>query len=198
MKMTKKKAKALLEAIKSGLSMVLAIVLLGNISQPLQVLAASTDSARTTDEMSALTAPEVPETPSTVQDVLLEVCQDQGFDEICAKHLMGILMQESVGKANAVGDRGLARGWFQINRYYNPDVTAQCAEDLKCSATWTLDHLVKKGYPQYVRWAIWCHNGCGISKTYVNSVLYKGERNWKKPLQIVTADEQRAAKLALK
>lgn len=195
MKMTKKKAKEVLKAFKSGLSMVLAVVLLGNITQPLRVLAASPDESALTTEAVAETAAAAPEAPSTVQEVLLQVCQDQGFDETCAKHLLGILMQESKGKANAVGDHGMARGWFQINRYYNPDVSVQCAEDLKCSATWTLNHLVKKGYPQTVKWAIWCHNGCGINKTYVNSVLYKGELNWTQPLPVVTADEQRAIAL---
>ncbi len=196
MKMTKNKAKKAPHAFKSGLSMVLAIVLLGNITQPTRVLAASSDEGALTAGTMSETAPVPPEAPSTVQEVLLQVCQDQGFDEVCAKHLLGILMQESRGVATAIGDHGMARGWFQINRYYNPDVSVQCAEDLSCSAKWTLDHLVKKGYPQSVKWAIWCHNGCGISKTYVTSVLRKGEVRWDEPLQVVTADTQRA--LALK
>jgi hypothetical protein len=196
MKMTKTKAQAALKAFKSGLSMILAFVLLGNMTQPAPALAAShVESLLAPQAVSATMAAAAPEAPSTVQDVLLQVCQDQGFDETCAKHLMGILMQESVGKANAVGDHGMARGWFQINRYYNPDVSVACAEELTCSATWTLNHMVKKGYPQTVKWAIWCHNGCGISKTYVNNVLRKGEANWSEPLPVVTADEQRAIAL---
>jgi hypothetical protein len=188
MKMTKAKAKTVLKAIKSGLSIVLTVVLMGNYTEPLQVLAASPDE-------SVVITPEVVETET---DVLLKVCKDQGFDETCAKHLMGILMQESVGKATAVGDHGMSRGWFQIHRYYNPEVTVQCAEDLECSATWTLNHLIKKGYPKTVKWAIWCHNGCGISKSYVYNVLRKGETAWTAPLTIVTADASRAARLALK
>jgi hypothetical protein len=202
MKMTKKKALEHIKALKSGLSMVLAIVILGHTTQPLRVLAASPEeSAVTTETVSAETAAEAPEAPSTVQDVLLKVCQaDQDIpesqDEKCAKDLFGILMQESRGKANAVGDHGLARGWFQINRYYNPDVSIQCAEDLTCSATWTLNHLVKKGYPQASNWAIWCHNGCGLNASYVPAVRYKITKYWSDPLPVVTADEQRA--LALK
>ena len=205
MKMTKTKAQAQVKAFppkadplkagKSGLSMVLAIVLLGNITQPMRVLAASPAESALTTQVVAETAAVAPEASSTVQQVLLQVCQDQGFDQTCAKHLLGILMQESMGNATAVGDHGLARGWFQINHYYNPDVPVKCAEDLKCSANWTLKHLVRNGYPKTVRWAIWCHNGCGISKTYVNSVLRKGEANWSEPLPVVTADEQRAIAL---
>lgn len=203
MKMTSKKAQAQLKAFKSGLSMVLAVVLLGNITQPMRVLAASPDeSALTTPAVAAETAAVAPEAPSTVQDVLLGVCQgDQQIpDELtekCAKDLFGILMQESKGKANAVGDHGLAHGWFQINHYFNPDVSIGCAEDLQCSAQWTLDHLEKKGYPRYAYSAIWCHNGCGINPDYVPAVRYKSAKYWGSPLPVVTADEQRA-QLALK
>lgn len=195
MKMTKNKANAALKAFKSGLSMVLAVVLMGNITQPVRVMAASPSEAALSDQSAAETAPVPPEAPSTVQDVLLQVCKNQGLDETCAKHLLGILMQESVGKADAVGDHGLARGWFQINRFYNPDVSVACAEDLNCSANWTLLHMMKKGYPQAAKWAIWCHNGCGINKSYVSNVLYKGETGWDVPLPVVTADEQRAVAL---
>lgn len=202
MKMTKKKAKALLKALKSGLSMVLAVVLLGNVTQPLRVLAASPDESALTTEAVAATAAEAPEAPSTVQDVLLQVCQEhqeipENLDEKCAKDLFGILMQESKGKADAVGDHGMARGWFQINRWYNKDVSIECAEDLHCSADWTLNHLVKNQYLKYSNWAIWCHNGCGISKTYVPAVHYKADKFWDEPIVVVTADELRS-QIALK
>jgi len=202
MKMTKNKAQALLKAFKSGLSMVLAVVLLGNITQPMRVLAASPEESALTTTAVAETAAEAPEAPSTVQDVLLEVCQEnqaipQEMDEKCAKDLFGILMQESRGKADAVGDHGWARGWFQINRWYNKDVSIECAEDLRCSADWTLNHLLKNKYLKYANWAIWCHNGCGISRSYVPAVHYKSTKYWDEPLVILTADEQRA-QIALK
>jgi len=125
--------------------------------------------------------------PETVQERLKGICEDNGYGEACAKDLFGILMQESRGNANALGDHGMAYGWFQINRYYNPNVTVACAVDLDCSAEWTLKHLESKGYPTAVNRAILCHNGCGISKTYVANVHAKAKAYWSQPM-LVTAE----------
>jgi len=201
MKTTTKKALEAFKGTKSGLSMVLAIVLLGNVSQPVRALAASpAESAKSTPAV-AVTAIEQPEDQAMVQDVLLQVCQEnedipEAMQQKCAQDLFGILMQESMGKATAVGDHGLARGWFQINRYYNPKVTVACAEELRCSAEWTLDHLVTNKYLKYQNWAIWCHNGCNLNQKYVPAVRRKITLYWSTPLPVVSADEQR--NLALK
>ncbi len=190
MKLTHNKALSMLAGLKNGLSIPLALILLATGIRPVQ---AQTTPVPEVVALFPSVQPEVPETASTpeksqtVQDVLLSICQDRGYDEDCAKHLMGILMQESMGKANAVGDHGMAHGWFQINRYYNPDVSVECAEDLTCSANWTLDHLEKKGYGKnaaWNNWAIQCHNGCGISKTYVKQVLTKGKIYWDQPISL--------------
>lgn len=197
MKLTKKKAKVAfppkadpLRAGKNGLSIVLAFILLGNAVQPLQVLAASQQGS--TEALSALE----PEKPvETVQSVLLQICQNHGYDETCAKHLLGMVMVESKGVATALGDHGHAHGWFQINNTYNPKVSIGCAQDLTCSAEWTLTRLETKHYSKDFYSAIWSHNGYGINKSYVPKVLSLGKTQWSTPVPLVTA-EQRA--LALK
>lgn len=209
MKMTNKQVQKTLADLKTGLSMALAIILLTHSAQPLQAQAqvqdeagGAAEAAESAEPDSIQTAPVAvePEKPLTVQEKLLEVCEanERIIDaEKCAKHLLGMVMTESNAKANAVGDKGYARGWFQINSYYNPEVDRACAEDLECSANWTLDRLLKKGYLKYSNWAIWCHNGCGIAKYYVPKVMKMAAIHWDKPIAIVTADEQRAAKAAL-
>jgi hypothetical protein len=209
MKMTKIQVQKTLKDLKTGLSMTLAILLLTHSAQPLQAQAQVQDAAggaavaaESAEPDSTLSAtPEVvePESPVTVQEKLLEVCEANESitdAEKCAKHLLGMVMTESNAKANAIGDKGYARGWFQINSYYNPEVDKACAEDLECSANWTLNRLLKKGYLKYANWAIWCHNGCGIAKYYVPKVMKMAAIHWDKPIVLVTADEQRAAKTA--
>ena len=201
MKMTKKQVQKALQDLKNGLSMTLAVILLSHSAQPLQAQAAVQDEAGTAAlaaESTGLEQPQETEDPLTVQDILLEICEanEKITDpETCAKHLLGMVMTESEARATAIGDSGYARGWFQINRWYNPDVDVACAEDLECSANWTLDRLLKKGYGKSVgwsKWAIWCHNGCGIAQYYVPKVMRKASYHWDKPIALVTAEESRA------
>lgn len=192
MKLTTKKAQKGLEAFKNGLSIVLAFILLGNAVQPLQVLAAAQDGSA-----EAISASEIEKPVETVQSTLLRVCtanEEITDKETCAKHLFGMVMTESRGIATATGDYGHAHGWFQINNLYNK-VNLKCAEDLECSATWTLNRLVKKGYTKNFYGAIWSHNGYGINKNYVPKVLRLGKAQWDSPLTLVTADEQRQVAL---
>jgi hypothetical protein len=200
--MTKKQVQTALKDLKNGLSMTLAILLLTHSAQPLQAQAQSQDEAGVAAEAAESAEPDstqpellAEKAPQTVQEKLLEVCDanDQIADvETCAKHLLGIVMTESDAKATAIGDKGYARGWFQINRYYNPEVDTACAEDLECSAKWTLERMIKKGYLKHPNWAIWCHNGCGIAQYYVPKVHRKAAFHWDKPITLVTADEHRA------
>lgn len=202
MKMTKKQVQNALKDLKNGLSMTLAILLLTHSAQPLQAQAQVQDEAGVAAEAAESAEPDstqpenvTEKAPQTVQEKLLEVCDanEQITDvETCAKHLLGIVMTESDAKATAIGDKGYARGWFQINRYYNPDVDTACAEDLECSANWTLERMIKKGYLKHPNWAIWCHNGCGIAQYYVPKVHRKAAYHWDKPITLVTADEIRA------
>jgi len=201
MKMTKKQVQKALQDLKHGLSMTLAVILLTHTAQPLQAQALVQEEAGYAAGAAESAEPDSTQpvvetkTPLTVQEKLLEVCEaneDILDAEKCAKHLLGIVMTESDARATAIGDKGYARGWFQINRYYNPDVDTACAEDLECSATWTLKRLVSKGYLKHPNWAIWCHNGCGIAQYYVPKVLRKAAYHWDKPITLVTAEEIRA------
>ena len=76
----------------------------------------------------------------TVQDVLLDVCTVRGYGETCAKHLLGMVWNETGNVYNAIGDHGKARGYFQIWTKLRT-VTGACAEDRVCSANWTLTYM---------------------------------------------------------
>lgn len=201
MKMTKKQVQKAFQDLKNGLSIILALVLLTHSARPLQAIASVQDEAGTAAsaaESAGFEQAEAPKSQPTVQDVLLEVCEanEKVADPMtCARHLLGIVMTESDARATAIGDSGYARGWFQINRWYNPEVDVACAEDLECSASWTLDRLLKHGYGKsagWTKWAIWCHNGCGIAEYYVPKVLRKASYHWDKPIALVTAEEARS------
>lgn len=122
-------------------------------------------------------------TPPTVQEVLLKVCEENGYGEACAKTLLGILWTESSNRSNVIGDHGAARGYFQIH-YKLHNITAACAEDLVCSSNWTLNYLERNSYPKYVNWAIQCHNSCGVANGYLGKVIRYGNYFWDRPLTI--------------
>jgi len=132
--------------------------------------------------------PVVPEEPpaATMQDVLLKACADRGYGEDCAKTLLGMVWKESSGRATAVGDGGRARGYFQIH-YKLHKVSVECAEDLRCSADWTLDYLERNGYPHHALYAVQCHNGCDRDNGYAESALRKGRYHWSRPMPVADA-----------
>lgn len=123
-----------------------------------------------------------PEKPMGVQETIEAVCVARGYGEDCARHLLGMAWKESNFKGNARGDfdrRGFphARGWFQIH-YRLHNISTECAEDLSCSANWTINYLESNGYPKYPRYAIQCHNGCNIENGYAASAIRHGNRLW--------------------
>jgi hypothetical protein len=113
----------------------------------------------------------------TAQGVLLDVCEARGYGEDCARTLLGMMWKESLNDADAIGDGGRARGYFQIH-YRLHDVPVSCAEDLRCSAEWSLDYLEYNGYPYYVYHAVQCHNSCYAGNGYAASALRWGDRLW--------------------
>ncbi len=119
-----------------------------------------------------------PEQPASVQDILLSVCKTRGYSDECAKILLGMSWKESRHVATAIGDNGRAQGWFQIH-YRLHGISLHCAQDLGCSANWTISYMENNGYPKYVKYAVQCHNGCGIKNGYASSVLWNGQRLWK-------------------
>ncbi len=112
-----------------------------------------------------------------IKSVLTRVCTDRGYGEPCVKTLLGIAWKESRNNSNAIGDGGRARGYFQIH-YKMHGVSLACAQDLRCSAEWTLDYLEKNGYAKYPKYAIQCHNSCNGTNGYANGVLWHGKRIW--------------------
>jgi len=136
----------------------------------------------------AIVAPEpepvaAPAVTLTVQDVLLSVCQEYGYDEACAKTLLGMLWNESTNVSTAIGDGGKARGYFQIWVKLHK-ISVACAEDLVCSAEWSLNYLEAHQYPKYPKYAIQCHNSCGAKNGYAAKAIRNGKRLWDQPLEI--------------
>jgi hypothetical protein len=132
--------------------------------------------------------PAGPEKPPTMQETLLALCQKRGYGEDCAKTLLGMVWKESLNDPKAIGDGGRARGWFQIH-YRLHKISVTCAEDLICSAEWTLNYLERNGYKKYPTYAVQCHNGCNIPNGYAASVKRHGQRLWKsdEPYQMALA-----------
>jgi hypothetical protein len=127
-----------------------------------------------------------PKEPPTVDEILLDVCADRGYGEECAKTLLGMLWKESLNNAKAIGDGGRARGYFQIH-YRLHKISVECAEDLRCSADWTISYLERNGYPRYVTYAVQCHNGCNARNGYAASALRHGNRLWGTGLRLAAA-----------
>jgi hypothetical protein len=173
----------LAKIIKKMACAYLALTLFLNTTQPTIVLAQKAPQPET-PAPEPISEPVVAvEKVLTVQEVLFKVCQERGYGEECAKHLLGMMWKESNNKAKAIGDKGKARGYFQIH-YKLHKIPVACAEDLECSANWTIDYLEKNHYPKYVTYAVQCHNGCDIDNGYAASALRHGKRLWKQPLPV--------------
>jgi hypothetical protein len=124
-----------------------------------------------------------PASEPTVQKVLLRVCEDNGYGVDCAKTLLGMLWNESSNRSNVIGDNGRARGYFQIH-YRLHKISIACAEDLVCSANWTIKYLERNSYPRYVNYAVQCHNSCNVANGYAAKAMRNARNLWDKPLAI--------------
>lgn len=127
-----------------------------------------------------------PTTAPTVQEVLLNVCADNGYGQDCAKTLLGMLWNESSNRSTVIGDNGAARGYFQIH-YKLHKIAIACAEDLVCSANWTINYMEAHSYPKYVAYAIQCHNSCNVNNGYAAKAIRNGNRMWNQPLEVTQA-----------
>jgi hypothetical protein len=125
----------------------------------------------------------VTENLPTVQDVLLNVCGDNGYGKACAKTLLGMLINESSNISTAIGDGGRARGYFQIHVKLHK-ISVACAEDLVCSANWTINYMEAHSYPKYVSYAVQCHNSCNVKNGYAAKAARNANRYWNQPLEI--------------
>ncbi len=180
-----------LSTLKKGLSIVLAMtMLIGSqspaLAQTISGLVAAPQLTVTLIDDGSATAG--PLQPPSVQDTLLEVCKAHGYGENCAKILLGMSWKESRHVATAVGDSGRAHGWFQIH-YRMHKISLGCAEDLECSAHWTVNYLESNGYPKYVHYAVQCHNSCGFKNGYAESVFWNGKRLWNTDISHVAIEQ---------
>lgn len=190
----KKTAKPMVTLKKRGLLLVLSVFLLAS-SQDVVAMTTETPAAESgilTLDVDGLAVIQGPEEPPSIQETLVAVCASRGYGEDCAKVLLGMAWKESNFIGTAIGDRGKARGWFQIWPKHHtgtlkgimaarhPEITTVigCTEDLACSADWTISYLERNHYPKYVKYAVQCHNGCNIANGYAASALRHGVRLW--------------------
>lgn len=143
-------------------------------------------AAVTTESSDTFLSYTIPNVQPTVQEVLLTVCAENGYGQDCAKTLLGMLWNESSNRSTVIGDNGKARGYFQIH-YKLHKISVACAEDLVCSANWSLNYLEAHSYPKYVSYAIQCHNSCNVNNGYAAKALRNGNRMWSQPLTISQA-----------
>ena len=138
----------------------------------------------TPSRQQAVQAPKQPATASkglmidiTIKNTLKDVCEAKGFEgEKCWKTLAAMAWTESRFDGSAKGDftkkAGYrSYGYFQIQVKMHK-VTKQCATDLSCSAEWTLNRLVDKGFGKgYDKYSVKRHNGAGpMADRYVAKV----------------------------
>jgi len=164
------------------------------IGQPVFAQAIPQDALATMMSYKPEIVTTAPVTPPTVQEVLLDVCKSNGYGEDCAKTLLGMLWTESSNRSTVIGDGGAARGYFQIH-YKLHKIAVACAEDLVCSANWSLNYLEQHRYPKYTAYAIQCHNSCGVNNGYAAKVVRNAKLLWNKPLVI---DQAAPIELAMK
>lgn len=81
------------------------------------------------------------------------------FASMCYYDLLAIAYKESLFDCSAHGDvtLGHSYGCFQINGQHNLSIALR--EDYEFAATWTIDRLVRYGYPEARTYAIRRHNG---------------------------------------
>ena len=84
-------------------------------------------------------------------------------DPRCPIDLLGMAYVETHFKCEAVGKAG-ETGCFQIMPFNGGPKGSFTAD-----ASWTLQRLVRHGYPKNRTWAIQCHNSCNKT-TYIKKV----------------------------
>jgi len=84
-------------------------------------------------EASAMELPEPEETPESI-------IRELGGDR--TDYLLALAMCESSMRPDVRGEvDSRDRGLFQINSRWNPDVTDECAFDVRCATNWTIGEL---------------------------------------------------------
>jgi len=73
-----------------------------------------------------------------IEGEIRQIAEEHGAD---ADYLVALAKCESTLDPLARGDSGQSRGLFQLHNGYHPEVTDDCAFDIRCSTEWTIDHL---------------------------------------------------------
>ena len=93
------------------------------------------------------------------------VCKEKELDyRWCRNDLLAIAFVESRFNCKVIG-KFKEKGCFQIMPYHNWK-----AGDFENDAKWTLDRLIRYGYPKFRTRALQCHNGCGVKNGYAQKI----------------------------
>lgn len=176
-----------IHTLKTGQRAALAVLMLALVFANSHV----TSAANAVETLAQAEQPVIQSEPEavlapTVQEVLLSVCKENGYGEACAKTLLGMLWNESSNRSTVIGDNGQARGYFQIH-YRLHKISIACAEDLVCSANWSIKYLERNSYPKYVSYAVQCHNSCNVNNGYAAKAARNAKLMWDKPLVVTQA-----------
>ena len=132
---------------------------IGNFPLPRSLAVISEDDEAVCGLKEVVCPFEAEEKAPSFQAIAKKLCNEKSLGDYCWKDLMAICRVEGC-RADAIGDQSRSYGFFQIQiRLHNIDET--CAQDFACSASWTLAHLERQGYPTYRTYAIQKHNGGG-------------------------------------
>ena len=96
------------------------------------------------------------------------VCEQHGLSRQCRNDLLAIAYNESRFDCNQLGSSG-EKGCFQIMPFHG--VAIKQAKDYEWAANWTLERMIRYGYPAKREYAIQCHNGCNANNNYLAVVL---------------------------
>lgn len=79
---------------------------------------------------------------SPVEKEIREIAEQENFQ--WSDYLVRLAKCESTLNPNARNDNGrygTDRGVFQINDHYHPEVSTECADNINCATTWTIDMI---------------------------------------------------------
>lgn len=114
--------------------------------------------------------------PSHLMKIFKETCYEHNFkDSDCPKVLAGMAYTESKFDTKARGDWTKSNGYrshgiFQIQTRLH-GITVNQATDPAFASNWTLERLIRKGYPHYATASIIAHNGAGpMAERYAGKV----------------------------
>jgi len=106
--------------------------------------------------------------PDQIRIIAKRECKKRNLENYCVEDMLGMAWVESRFNCEVIGDFGASHGCFQIHQGYHKEVTQSQAEDLNFAIKWTLDRLIRKGYPEYRTNAIRSHNGSVTNPATLN------------------------------